>query len=61
MSRAFISEKDGWSFCIKYSIECISAGINGECLRKKCNNPNIGSILNKEKKEKDKHATEKDK
>ena len=36
MSRAFTSERDGWSFCKIKMDECMFAGTDGKCTLSKC-------------------------
>ena len=36
MSRAFVSENDGWSRCAKYLETCMFADSDGKCVLKQC-------------------------
>lgn len=36
MSRAFTSERDGWSYCPIKKDECIFAGADGQCTLSQC-------------------------
>lgn len=36
MSRAFVSENDGWRRCVKYKEDCMMADQNGKCVLEHC-------------------------
>lgn len=36
MSRAFVSERDGWAFCTEKMCECMWADENGMCVFSQC-------------------------
>jgi hypothetical protein len=38
MSRAFVSENDGWHFCTAWREDCMFADENGKCILDKCRN-----------------------
>ncbi len=38
MSRAFVSENDGWYRCIKYMERCMMANEKGNCVLNHCRN-----------------------
>lgn len=39
MNRAFVSEQDGWNFCLERQRECRDASLRGECEREHCRYP----------------------
>lgn len=39
MSRAFVSEQDGWNYCILRKKHCKDATLRGECDRERCKYP----------------------
>ena len=36
MSRAFVSEQDGWNYCLLREQHCKDASLRGECERDAC-------------------------
>jgi hypothetical protein len=36
LSRAFVSENDGWRRCIKYMEDCMMADEQGNCVLDRC-------------------------
>ena len=36
MSRAFVSENDGWCYCLEMHETCMFADENGKCILEKC-------------------------
>ena len=36
MSRAFVSESDGWNYCLLREQHCKDASLRGECERDRC-------------------------
>ena len=39
MSRAFVSERDGWNLCRIRGRHCMDADLRGECERSECKYP----------------------
>ena len=39
MSRAFVTEQDGWNYCLIRQQNCKDATLRGECERDRCKYP----------------------